>query len=215
MCIRDRLSIGLELLGKKPAITTEIDKSSINNYEPKNKIVMFPTNGVGFGHFTRMLAIAKRMKKLDPKLEIIFFTTMPTLHLLKPYGIASHHISGPKYFKNLETNEWNSLLEEELTLCIDTHKPKLFMFDGAFPYRGMLRGINNHPMQKIWIRRSGGVKDRAESGRNHCNYECYQYFSLHQCWCEGGFAVLEHGQGNGVMRKVVGQLLRDMACKTT
>ena len=66
------LSIGLELLGKKPAITTEIDKSSISNYEPKNTIIMFPTNGVGFGHFTRMLAVAKRMKKLDSTLEIIF-----------------------------------------------------------------------------------------------------------------------------------------------
>ena len=147
------LSIGLELLGKKPAITTEIDKSSISNYEPKNTIIMFPTNGVGFGHFTRMLAVAKRMKKLDSALEIIFFTTMPTLHLLKPYGIAAHHISGPKYFDNLGTSEWNSLVEEELTLCLDTHKPKLFMFDGAFPYRGMLRAIHNHPMKKIWLRR--------------------------------------------------------------
>ena len=46
-------------------------------------VVFFPTNGVGFGHFTRLFAIARRLKKIDPEVEIIFFTTMPTLHLLK------------------------------------------------------------------------------------------------------------------------------------
>ena len=119
-----------------------------------NCVVLFPTNGVGFGHFTRMLAIAKRMKQQEPSLEIIFFTTMPTLHLLKPYGIPAHHISGPKYFKGVDSNEWNALLEEELTLCIETHKPSMFIFDGAFPYRGMLRAIQGRDsLKKIWMRR--------------------------------------------------------------
>lgn len=115
---------------------------------------MFPTNGVGFGHFTRMLALAKRMKTDDTDLEVIFFTTMPTLHLLKPYGIPAHHISGPKYFKGVDSQEWNALLEEELTLCIETHKPSMFVFDGAFPYRGMLRAIEGRAnLNKVWMRR--------------------------------------------------------------
>jgi len=119
-----------------------------------NCVVMFPTNGVGFGHFTRMLALAKRMKKQDSSLEIIFFTTMPTLHLLKPYGIPAHHISGAKYFKGVDSNEWNTLLEEELTLCFEIHKPSMFIFDGAFPYRGMLRAIQGRSkLRKIWMRR--------------------------------------------------------------
>ena len=147
------LNIGLELLGKKPLNEGDGNNTKVIQYEPNNTVVMFPTNGVGFGHFTRMLAVAKRMKKLDPDLEIVFFTTMPTLHLLKPYGIVAHHISGPKYFKNMDTSSWNALLEEELTLCFETHKPKQFIFDGAFPYRGMLRAIKSQQMDKIWLRR--------------------------------------------------------------
>ena len=107
----------------------------------RNCVVMFPTNGVGFGHFTRMLALAKRMKKLDPELEIIFFTTMPTLHLLKEHGIPAHFISGPKYFKDMESAEWNALVEEELTLCFH-HRPETFVFDGL-PYRGMFSKIDD------------------------------------------------------------------------
>tara|TARA_B100000767_G_scaffold63644_1_gene59734 strand:+ start:622 stop:1767 length:1146 start_codon:yes stop_codon:yes gene_type:complete len=146
--------IGLELVGLKA------QPKSLNRHQTGrslikgNCIVMFPTNGVGFGHFTRMLALAKRMKTDDTDLEVIFFTTMPTLHLLKPYGIPAHHISGPKYFKGVDSQEWNALLEEELTLCIETHKPSMFVFDGAFPYRGMLRAIEGRAnLNKVWMRR--------------------------------------------------------------
>ena len=148
------LIIGFELLGWKaqPAAfaTNEVGR-------PKAKgdcVVMFPTNGVGFGHFTRLLAVAKRMKEKQPSLEIIFFTTMPTLHLLKPYGIPAHHIAGPKYFKGMGTDEWNALLEEQLHVCLEIHRPSMFVFDGAFPYRGMLRAIQGRrTLRKIWLRR--------------------------------------------------------------
>lgn len=147
------LMIGLEMLGRRPTKSTDSHNEGVG-YQSNNTVVVFPTNGVGFGHFTRMLAIAKRMKKQDSTLEVVFFTTMPTLHLLKPYGMAAHHISGPDYFVNLDTDGWNALLEEELNLCIETHRPKMFIFDGAFPYRGMLRSISNHKkLQKVWLRR--------------------------------------------------------------
>jgi UDP:flavonoid glycosyltransferase YjiC (YdhE family) len=153
------LMIGLEMLGRRPAVTVGTLELQKVEYNSNNTVVMFPTNGVGFGHFTRMLALAKQMKNADNTLEIIFFTTMPTLHLLKPYGIAAHHISGLKYFDKLESTEWNALVEEELAICFETHQPKMFIFDGAFPYRGMLRAINNHPMRKVWVRRGMFRKD--------------------------------------------------------
>ena len=148
------LMIGFELLGWKSQPAAMQMNSSGRLVSKGNCIVMFPTNGVGFGHFTRMLAVAKRMKKLDSELEIIFFTTMPTLHLLKPYGIPSHHIAGPKYFKDMSSEEWNALLEEELNICFETHRPSMFVFDGAFPYRGMLRAIHGkNSIKKLWMRR--------------------------------------------------------------
>lgn len=146
--------IGLELIGLK-AQPKALDTNMAGRPKVKGDcVVMFPTNGVGFGHFTRMLALAKRMKEKDPDLEVIFFTTMPTLHLLKPFGIPAHHIAGPKYFKGVDSAQWNALLEEELTLCLETHQPSMFIFDGAFPYRGMLRAIQGREnLNKVWMRR--------------------------------------------------------------
>ena len=148
------LMIGLEMLGKKspPAAFERVTQDP--TLSERNCVVIFPTNGVGFGHFTRMLALAKHMKNEDPALEIIFFTTMPTLHLLKPYGIPAHYISGSPYFDEMSTIEWNGLLEEELAICFEAHRPKQFIFDGAFPYRGMLRAIKARPhLDSIWMRR--------------------------------------------------------------
>jgi len=146
------LKIGLEMLGKLPSPTVP----ALPNLESEatNTVVMFPTNGVGFGHFTRMLALAKRMRREDAELEIVFFTTMPTLHILKEAGFPAHHISGPKYFRGLDSTKWNGLVEEELTICFDVHRPSMFIFDGAYPYRGMLRAVQARSgMEKVWMRR--------------------------------------------------------------
>jgi hypothetical protein len=147
------LQIGFELLGKRAPLDAT-SPVTIESCQPrKDTVMMFPTNGVGFGHFTRMLAVARRMKSLDENLEVVFFTTMPTLHLLIPDGIPAHHVSGAKKFRDIDSDQWNALVEEELTLALETHRPGLFMFDGAFPYRGMLRAIKGQNMKKAWLRR--------------------------------------------------------------
>ena len=70
--------IGMELLGIRPRPMS--DSMIQLRGGPARCVVLFPTNGVGFGHFTRMYALARRLRKQDPDLEIVFFTTQPTLH---------------------------------------------------------------------------------------------------------------------------------------
>jgi len=145
------LQIGLERIGKKHQLQLgedlEIDRGN------RNCVVFFPTNGVGFGHFTRLYSLARRMKKLDASLEIVFFTTMPTLHILYNEGYATYHISGRKK-TSMTASQWNAMLEEQLSLVFTNHLPKAFIFDGAFPYRGMLNAIRNKKnISNYWVRR--------------------------------------------------------------
>ena len=88
---------GLERIGKKEYAPAEGD--GING-PTKRSVVMFPTNGVGFGHFTRLMAVAKRLRNLDSELEIVFFTTMSTLHLAKSEGFISYRIPGGRNSKD-------------------------------------------------------------------------------------------------------------------
>jgi len=147
------LQIGLERIGKKPTLKSGFDDS--NEIVPRNNsIVLFPTNGVGFGHFTRMYAIALELQKQEPKMEIIFFTTMPTLHIPYVDNFSTYHLAGRKKYNDMTSSTWNMLVEEMLTLIFETHNPKYFMFDGAYPYRGMLNAIYGRAeIQKIWMRR--------------------------------------------------------------
>ena len=54
--------LGLERLGKF-AIPKHPEYPEMEIFEPKECAVFFPTNGVGFGHFTRLFAVAKQMRK--------------------------------------------------------------------------------------------------------------------------------------------------------
>ena len=154
-------SICLERLGKKSQPQFDYDLST--PIEKRNSVVFFPTNGVGFGHFTRMYALAKRMKRDDPDLEIVFFTTMPTVHLLYQEGYVTYHLSGRKKHGEMSSSQWNALVEENLSLVFSHHNPKTFIFDGAFPYRGMLNAIKGRTdMQKYWM------KIPMEISRNLC-----------------------------------------------
>tara|TARA_B100000287_G_scaffold243184_1_gene228603 strand:- start:2629 stop:3978 length:1350 start_codon:yes stop_codon:yes gene_type:complete len=157
------LILMFKVVRERLGYSTKYNDSSPYSYESNSResIVFFPTNGVGFGHFTRLLAIAKRIKKTKPQIEIIFFTTMPTLHLLKEEGFPAYHLPGRKNFGNMNTSTWNSMVEELLSHVFAIHRPKAFIFDGSYPYRGMLNAINRRDdISRIWVRR-GSFKKNA------------------------------------------------------
>ena len=165
-------SLGLERLGRKAI--PEFEQPNFDATGNRKSIVMFPTNGVGFGHFTRLLSIARRIKKLDEEVEVIFFTTMPTLHLLKREGIPAYHLPGRKKFNDMPANTWNKIVEENIANVFAIHKPSMFIFDGAFPYRGMLNSIQGRDeIKKVWLRRGtfkkGSTKIPVDS-INHFDY---------------------------------------------
>lgn len=152
------IDYGLSRLGKKKFRQTELQSLDIKR---RKSIVMFPTNGVGFGHFTRLLSVARAIKKIEPEVEIVFFTTMTTLHLCKSEDIISYRIPGRKEFDDLDAAGWNALNEETLSTVFSAHRPMMFVFDGAFPYRGMLNSINGrNDMKRIWLKR-GTMKKGA------------------------------------------------------
>ena len=131
--------------------------------EQRNCVVFFPTNGVGLGHFTRLLSIARRMKHADPEMEAVFLTTSPTLHLLREEGFPAYRLPGRKEFSNMEANTWNSITEEMLSNIFAIHRPKAFVFDGSYPYRGMLNAIvRRDDILRLWVRR-GSFKKNSTS----------------------------------------------------
>jgi UDP-N-acetylglucosamine--N-acetylmuramyl-(pentapeptide) pyrophosphoryl-undecaprenol N-acetylglucosamine transferase len=149
--------LGLQRLGKRPlALDSPVEEADAE--ERNHCIVLFPTNGVGFGHFTRMYAVARALRKADPELEIVFFTPMPTLHVLYNEGFPTYHLAGRYMHKDMSATQWNGLVEDMLHVVFETHRPRWFMFDGAFPYRGMLNAITSQPTMEKWWMKRGSLK---------------------------------------------------------
>ena len=63
-----------ERLGNKPVPYPLVENPELVNHSKRNDcIVLFPTNGVGFGHFTRMYGLAKRIRKNHHLLKLCFY----------------------------------------------------------------------------------------------------------------------------------------------
>ena len=63
----------------------------------------------------------------------------------------------------MEANTWNSITEEMLSNIFAIHRPTAFVFDGSYPYRGMLIAIiRSDDILRIWVRR-GSLKKNSSS----------------------------------------------------
>ena len=145
--------LGMERLGKRTSPYVSKEYENIVQ-TPEDCVVFFPTLSQSVHSCKMSESNSICWKKHSPSTELVFFTTMPTLHILYSEGYPTYHIAGRKKFKNMTASEWNTMLEEQLSLVFSQHKPSLFIFDGAFPYRGMLNAVSSFQgIKNVWIRR--------------------------------------------------------------
>lgn len=121
----------------------------------KQTIIFVVTNGAGLGHLTRGLAIARRLKKIQPDLEIIFLSTSLATEIIRNEGFMYYYIPTFKMMpEDVTATMWNAYLKRELEQLISFYKPKAMVYDGAYPYLGMITEINkNKKLKSIWIKR--------------------------------------------------------------
>ena len=153
--LREGLRLRSERAPSKEFDTSKSLQPTIE-YDSANSILFFPTNGVGFGHFARCYAIAERIRREDPDVELVFLTTMPTLHYLTDIGALAYHLPGRYRYADISPAEWNSMFSDLFLSVLEQHRPKAFLFDGAYPYKGMtevLKQLNG--VSKYWLRRAG------------------------------------------------------------
>lgn len=87
---------------------------------------------------------------------------MPTLHIPYIDDFPTYHLAGKHKFDGMDSSTWNMLVEEMLNLIFDTHVPTNFVFDGAYPYRGMLDAIHGRTnLNKVWVRRGMFKKGKS------------------------------------------------------
>ncbi len=117
----------------------------------QRRILFFTSNGVGLGHLTRALAIARR---LGPGLEPVVVTLSQGAHLAESMGILTEYLPFRTHL-GVETGAWNRALAHELGEMLRFYAPAALVFDGNMPYQGLLNALAHRPETlSVWIRRA-------------------------------------------------------------
>lgn len=146
-------------LPNAPAI--QFDPGEPVSYEPsapkfprgpaRTRVLMVATNGIGLGHVTRLMAIAKH---LPDWIEPVFLTLSLATEIIRKEGYAADYI--PSFGKSGVTEaSWNEVFSVELMAALEATGAQGVIFDSNYPFPGLLTVLNRRPdISWTWIRRA-------------------------------------------------------------
>jgi hypothetical protein len=116
----------------------------------KRRILFVTSNGVGMGHLTRMLAVARRCPEL---LEPVFLTLSQAIKLVRQQGFLVEYL--PYHgLLGCDVQHWNKCLHAEINEMIAFYDPPVLVFDGNVPYQGLTDALRDNPgVWSVWCRR--------------------------------------------------------------
>lgn len=113
-------------------------------------VVLFVTsNGAGMGHLTRELGIARA---LGNSARPIFVSLSQGVPVVQQYGFRYEYVPFTSALKN-PANEWNDYFHERLVRAIRLHEAAAVVFDGVWPYGGLIRALRDTGVCSVWVRR--------------------------------------------------------------
>jgi UDP:flavonoid glycosyltransferase YjiC (YdhE family)/2-polyprenyl-3-methyl-5-hydroxy-6-metoxy-1,4-benzoquinol methylase len=133
----------VRLAGARPdltaAIVNSVSATGKGTAQSSGGILFLCSNGAGLGHLTRSLAVARRMRRIDPALPIYFLSSSLALPVIAREGMVAYHIPPQSELSpRFNWAAWNELLKQMLGIVIDTHRPSALVYDGVSPFRGLL-----------------------------------------------------------------------------
>lgn len=117
--------------------------------------LFFAINGVGLGHLTRCLSIARNLQGISP----VFVTTCRRAHVLGAFGIPFHYVPTLGELKSASLvaggTTYQQLLYSTMRTLYETYRPAALITDGLVPYPGLVRAWQEFPgAGRISIRRA-------------------------------------------------------------
>jgi UDP-N-acetylglucosamine--N-acetylmuramyl-(pentapeptide) pyrophosphoryl-undecaprenol N-acetylglucosamine transferase len=132
--------------------------------ERPSRALFATSNGFGLGHVTRCMAIARR---LPDDVESILFTLSEALPIVREQGFFCEYFSS-RDAAGETSAQWNGRLERRVRELLEAYRPDAVVFDGTYPYAGMLHALRGSGARRVWCRRGMW---RAGEGRANLMFE--------------------------------------------
>lgn len=113
---------------------------------PRRHVLFLSPNGVGLGHLTRLLAIARRLPR---RIEPVFLTMSYGARVVEDYGFLAEFTP-----RVADRDWWIEGLRATLNQLIEFYDVQAVVCDLNVPYSGLLRARRDAPeIPFVWIRR--------------------------------------------------------------
>lgn len=118
--------------------------------QPAERPVLFlPSNGVGVGHMTRLLAVARRMQG-----KAVFASQAAALEVIQSFGFAAEYLPSAALVGG-EFDAWDRWFRHDLEEILDRHDPRMVVYDGAAPSPGLVAAVGSRrDCHLVWMRRA-------------------------------------------------------------
>ena len=118
--------------------------------DPTATVLLVSSNGAGMGHLTRLMAMARRR---GPGVRPLVASMSQAVPVVGDEGFAWEYIPS-RGDLGLGPRRWNVLLERRMTALLRRERPVALVFDGTFPYDGVLDAAATvGGMKLVWSRR--------------------------------------------------------------
>lgn len=124
----------------------------------KKRVLFYAVNGLGLGHLTRLLAIARQMMVLDPDVQPIFFTSSEACHVLHKHGIPYFKVPSKNLAKvgAMSIANLEAMYQHTMLGLLNTYRPAMMVVD-TFPTGSLndLVGVlaTRRRMKKVFVHR--------------------------------------------------------------
>lgn len=97
-------------------------------------VVLFNINGSGMGHLSTCLAYAHRLRG---RARLVFFSLASAIEIIHDMGFEADYFVS-RFWSRASAWSWDQQLALRLGLLFERVHPQVIVFDGTWPYRGLL-----------------------------------------------------------------------------
>jgi hypothetical protein len=119
------------------------------NVQTRQRPLLFlAANGVGVGHLTRLLAVARRAPG-----PVVFATHAPAVGILQDFGFPVEYIPSAAAVGG-EFDSWDGWFKAHLDHLLDAWDPSVVAYDGNHLSRGLIEAVGaRRDCRLAWVRR--------------------------------------------------------------
>ena len=108
-------------------------------------VVLFNINGSGMGHLTTCLAYANRLRG---RARPVFFSLASAIEMIHDAGFEADYFVS-RFWSRASSWAWDQQLALRLGMFFERVRPDVVVFDGTWPYRGLLHAAAVYGVPKL------------------------------------------------------------------